>query len=146
MGIRLGSQSCMTMSVSSLNTFHPKKQSCVIDNTNNSESMPHWVIRFLWRSASEDFFCIGKPSVQGSLKHAGISGNVFCTSLLSIVSGVFAFFLLTRIDAWQQIKANNIPTAFISAAPILGLSLILDDYVGHLCEALAPYPEVLQIR
>lgn len=84
--------------------------------------------------------------MQGSLKHAGISGNVFCTSLLSIVSGVFAFFLLTRIDAWQQIKANNIPTAFISAAPILGLSLILDDYVGHLCEALAPYPEVLQIR
>lgn len=67
-------------------------------------------------------------------------------TLLSIVSGVFAFFQLTKIDEWQQIKANNIPTALISAAFILGLSLILDDYVGHLCEALVPYPKVLQIR
>jgi uncharacterized membrane protein YjfL (UPF0719 family) len=67
-------------------------------------------------------------------------------TLLSIGAGVFAFFQLTRIDEWQQIKANNIPTALISAAFILGLSLILDDYVGQLCEALVPYPKVLQIR
>ena len=33
-----------------------------------------------------------------------------------------------------------------SAAIIIGMSLIMDEYVGHLCEALIPYPEVLQIR
>jgi uncharacterized membrane protein YjfL (UPF0719 family) len=67
-------------------------------------------------------------------------------TFLVIVSGIFAFFQLTHIDEWQQIKANNIPTALISAAFILGLTLILDDYVGQLCEALVPYPDVLQIR
>jgi uncharacterized membrane protein YjfL (UPF0719 family) len=67
-------------------------------------------------------------------------------TFLVIVSGVFAFFQLTHIDEWQQIKANNIPTALISAAFILGLTLILDDYVGQLCEALVPYPDVFQIR
>jgi hypothetical protein len=24
--------------------------------------------------------------------------------------------------------------------------LIMDDYIGHLCEALIPYPDVIQIR
>jgi uncharacterized membrane protein YjfL (UPF0719 family) len=67
-------------------------------------------------------------------------------TFLVIVSGVFVFFQLTHIDEWQQIKANNLPTALISAAFILGLTLILDDYVGQLCEALVPYPDVLQIR
>lgn len=46
----------------------------------------------------------------------------------------------------EQIKLNNIPTALISAALILGMSLIMDDYIGHLCEALIPYPAVTQIR
>jgi hypothetical protein len=41
---------------------------------------------------------------------------------------------------------NNIPTALISAALIVGMALIMDDYIGHLCEALIPYPQVLQIR
>jgi hypothetical protein len=41
---------------------------------------------------------------------------------------------------------NNIPTALISAALIVGMSLIMDDYIGHLCEALIPYPSVMQIR
>jgi uncharacterized membrane protein YjfL (UPF0719 family) len=57
-----------------------------------------------------------------------------------------AFFQLTHINEWQEIKNNNIPTALISAALILGMSLIMDDYIGHLCEALIPYPSVLQIR
>jgi hypothetical protein len=28
----------------------------------------------------------------------------------------------------------------------LGISIVLRDYVGHLCESLVPYPEVLNIR
>jgi uncharacterized membrane protein YjfL (UPF0719 family) len=46
----------------------------------------------------------------------------------------------------EQIKANNIATAIITVAFILGLSIIMDEYVGHLCEALIPYPSVLEIR
>ena len=63
-----------------------------------------------------------------------------------IFSSIFIFFQLTHINEWEQIKLNNIPTSLISAALILGLALIMDDYIGHLCEALIPYPDVIQIR
>jgi len=63
-----------------------------------------------------------------------------------IFSSIFIFFQLTQINEWEQIKLNNIPTSLISAALILGLALIMDDYIGHLCEALIPYPDVIQIR
>jgi hypothetical protein len=63
-----------------------------------------------------------------------------------IFSSIFIFFQLTKINEWEQIKLNNIPTSLISAALILGLSLIMDEYIGHLCEALIPYPDVIQIR
>lgn len=66
-------------------------------------------------------------------------------TLLVIFAGVFAFFQLTSINEWEQIRNNNIPTAVISAALIIGLSLIMRDHIGHLCEGLIPYPEVLQI-
>jgi uncharacterized membrane protein YjfL (UPF0719 family) len=66
-------------------------------------------------------------------------------TILVIFSGVFAFFQMTNINEWEEIKNNNIPTAIISAALIIGLSLIMNDHVGHLCEGLIPYPEVLQI-
>jgi uncharacterized membrane protein YjfL (UPF0719 family) len=67
-------------------------------------------------------------------------------TLIIIFSAVIAFFQLTHINEWEEIKRNNIPTALISAALIVCLSLIVDDYIGHLCEALIPYPSVMQIR
>ena len=67
-------------------------------------------------------------------------------TLLVIFTSMAAFFQLTQINEWEQIKLNNIPTALISSALILGMSLIMDDYIGHLCEALIPYPSMLQIR
>lgn len=73
-----------------------------------------------------------------------IIGIIF--TLAVIASAVFIFFQLTQINEWEQIKLNNIPTALISAALILGISMIMDDYIGHLCEALIPYPAILQIR
>lgn len=66
-------------------------------------------------------------------------------TLLVIFAGVFAFFQMTRINEWEQIRKDNIPTAVISAALIIGLSLIMMDHIGHLCEGLIPYPDVLQI-
>ena len=71
--------------------------------------------------------------------------GIFFT-LAVIAASIFIFFQLTQINEWEQIKLNNIPTALISAALILGLSMIMDDYIGHLCEALIPYPAILQIR
>jgi uncharacterized membrane protein YjfL (UPF0719 family) len=73
-----------------------------------------------------------------------VIGLIF--TLAVIFSSMAVFFQLTQINEWEQIKLNNIPTALISAGLILGMSLIMDDYIGHLCEALIPYPSVLQIR
>lgn len=73
-----------------------------------------------------------------------VIGIIF--TLIVIAASIFAFFQLTQINEWEQIKLNNIPTALISAALILGMSLIIDDYIGHLCEALIPYPAILDIR
>lgn len=71
-------------------------------------------------------------------------GLVF--TLLIIAASVYTYFQLTKVDEWEQIKQNHFATALISAAFILGISMIMDDYVGQLCEALIPYPTVLQIR
>jgi len=60
--------------------------------------------------------------------------------------GITVLFQLTKINEWEEIKNNNIPTAIISAALIVGLSIIMKDHVATVCEMLIPYPEVLQIR
>jgi uncharacterized membrane protein YjfL (UPF0719 family) len=49
---------------------------------------------------------------------------------------------LTKIDEGQEIKNNNIAVALITAAIIVGLSIIVDEYVGIVCEALIPYPQI----
>lgn len=67
-------------------------------------------------------------------------------SLIVIAGGIIVLFQLTHVNEWEEIKNNNIPTALISAALILGLSLIMRDHVSGICEMLVPYPEVLQIR
>ncbi|MFM2134917.1 MAG: hypothetical protein RL021_317 [Bacteroidota bacterium] len=67
-------------------------------------------------------------------------------SLLVIAGGIIVLFQLTHVNEWEEIKNNNLPTALISAALILGLSLIMRDHVAGVCEMLVPYPEVLQIR
>jgi uncharacterized membrane protein YjfL (UPF0719 family) len=99
-------------------------------------------IRFLNQS---EVFNI--QSCMTSLVYVGIFVviGIVCT-IMVIAGGVFTFFQLTQVNEWAEIKQNNIPTSLISAAIIVGLSLIMDEYVGHLCEALIPYPDVLQIR
>jgi uncharacterized membrane protein YjfL (UPF0719 family) len=53
---------------------------------------------------------------------------------------------MTHVNEWEELKNNNTTIALISAAIILGLAYIVDDYVGHLCEIIVPYPDVLQIK
>lgn len=65
----------------------------------------------------------------------------FC-AILVISSGLFVLFNLTKIDEGQEIKNNNISVALITAAVVIGLSIIVDEYVGILCEALIPYPQI----
>ncbi len=67
-------------------------------------------------------------------------------SIMTVAGGIIVLFQLTHVNEWQEIKSNNIPTALISAALILGLSLIIKDNVSSVCEMLVPYPEVLHIR
>lgn len=55
-------------------------------------------------------------------------------------------FQLTKENEWEEIRRNNVATALISAALILGLAIIMKDHVAGVCEMLIPYPAVLQIR
>ena len=90
---------------------------------------------------------IGVVTVSTSLGYVIIFlllGIVF--SFIVIIGGIFVFFQLTQINEWEEIKNNNIATALISAALILGLALIMRDHVSSICEMLVPYPEVLKIR
>ena len=67
-------------------------------------------------------------------------------TFLLIASSVFALFYMTNVNEWDEIKNNNIVIALISGAIIIGLSVIMDNYVGNLCEAIVPYPEVFNVH
>lgn len=67
-------------------------------------------------------------------------------SMLVIAGGILILFQLTHINEWEEIKKNNVASALVSAALILGLSIIMKDQVASVCEMLIPYPEVLNIR
>ncbi|MBU6332618.1 MAG: DUF350 domain-containing protein [Bacteroidetes bacterium] len=71
--------------------------------------------------------------------------GVLCILAL-IASATFLLFFVSRVDEWQEIKNNNLGVALISAAVVLGLSLVMGDYVGHLCESILPYPDNMFIR
>lgn len=67
-------------------------------------------------------------------------------SLMVIAGGVLILFQLTRVNEWEKIRNNQVSTAVVSAALIIGLSLVMKDQVALLCEMLIPYPEVIPIR
>jgi len=67
-------------------------------------------------------------------------------SFLVIGAGIVVLFQLTQVNEWEEIRKNNIPTAIISAALILGLAFIMKDHVASVCEMLIPYPAIMQIR
>ncbi len=73
-----------------------------------------------------------------------IIGIVF--SFLVVAGGIVVLFQLTHVNEWEEIKKNNISTALISAALILGLAIIMKDHVASVCEMLIPYPSILEIR
>jgi uncharacterized membrane protein YjfL (UPF0719 family) len=95
-------------------------------------------IRFLNQTNGIDF-----ESVGVSLAYVALFSliGIFCTMLV-IGGGLFTLFQMTHINEGEEIKNNNIPTALITIAIIIGLAIIMDDYVGTLCEALIPYPEI----
>jgi uncharacterized membrane protein YjfL (UPF0719 family) len=71
--------------------------------------------------------------------------GIFFTFLV-IAGGIGTFFQLTKVNEWDEIKNNNIEMSLISVALIIGLSMIVSQYIGFLCEALIPYPTVMQIN
>jgi uncharacterized membrane protein YjfL (UPF0719 family) len=99
-------------------------------------------IRFL---NANDTFTVNQIGVSLAYVTAFVLIGIVFT-LLIIGGGIVVFFQLTQTNEWDEIRKNNVASSLISAAIIVGLSLIMDDYIGHLCEALIPYPEVMQIR
>jgi hypothetical protein len=67
-------------------------------------------------------------------------------SFLVIAGGIIILFQLTHVNEWEELKSNNIKTAIISSALILGLSLIMKEQVSVVCEMFIPYPQVMQIH
>lgn len=99
------------------------------------------VIRFLNQEN------IAMKSVLLSLGYVGlfvIIGMLF--SFLVIAGGIIVLFQLTHVNEWQELKNNNLKTALISAALIIGLSLIMREQVGMVCEMFIPYPQVMQVN
>ena len=70
-----------------------------------------------------------------------ITIGLFCT-ILVIGSGLLVLFQLTKVNEGEEIRKNNIGISLITIAIILGLSIIVDEYVGALCETLIPYPAI----
>jgi len=68
------------------------------------------------------------------------------SSALVIWGGVTIFFQLTAVNEIDELKKDNLATSLITTAMIVGLAFIMSDYVGQLCEALIPYPDVNFIR
>ena len=95
-------------------------------------------IRFLNQNNEIDF-----QSVGVSLGYVALFAliGIFCTMMV-IAGGLFTLFQMTHNNEGEDIKNNNIATALITIAIIIGLSIIMDDYVGSLCEALIPYPAI----
>ena len=67
--------------------------------------------------------------------------GIVCTVVI-LAMGIFMIFQMTKVNEMEEIKQNKINASLITVALIIGLSLIIDDYCGQLCEALIPYPEV----
>ncbi len=98
-------------------------------------------IRFINQSA------VSVSTVSSSLGYVIlflIIGVLF--SMLVVAGGILVLFQLTHINEWEEIRKNNIATAIISSALILGLALIMKDQVAGVCEMLVPYPEAITIR
>jgi hypothetical protein len=67
-------------------------------------------------------------------------------TLLVVVGGLLTIFQMTKVNEIEEMKNKRINSSLVAAALIIGIAYIVNDYCGNLCEALIPYPEVLQIR
>jgi hypothetical protein len=67
-------------------------------------------------------------------------------TFIVITGGLVTIFQMTKVNEIEEMKAKRINSSLVAAALIVGISYIVCDYCGHLCEAMIPYPEVLQIR
>ena len=52
---------------------------------------------------------------------------------------------LTKIDEFEEIKQNKISTAIVLSSIMIGLAIIMEDNIGHLCEIIIPYSKLIQI-
>ena len=67
-------------------------------------------------------------------------------TLVVIIGGLLTIFQMTKVNEIEELKNKKINSSLVAAALIIGISFIVSDYCGLLCEALIPYPEVLQIH
>ncbi len=67
-------------------------------------------------------------------------------TLLVITGGLVTIFQMTKINEIEEMKAKRLNSSLVAAAFIVAIAYIVSAYCGHLCEALVPYPEVIQIR
>jgi uncharacterized membrane protein YjfL (UPF0719 family) len=68
------------------------------------------------------------------------------TTVIIVIGGLLTIFQMTKVNEIEEIKNKKINSSLVAAALIIGISFIVSDYCGHFCEALIPYPEVLEIR
>jgi uncharacterized membrane protein YjfL (UPF0719 family) len=52
---------------------------------------------------------------------------------------------LTKIDEFEDIKNNKTYTSIVLSSIIIGLSIIMESSIGHLCEIIIPFSNLIQI-
>ena len=66
-------------------------------------------------------------------------------TILIIFSALYFLMKLTKIDEFEEIKQNKISTAIVLSSIMIGLAIIMEDNIGHLCEIIIPYSKLIQI-
>lgn len=68
------------------------------------------------------------------------------TTFVVIAGGLIAIFKVTKVNEIAGMKGKRLNSTLVAVALIIGISYIVSDYCGHLCEAFLPYPKLFQIK
>ena len=66
-------------------------------------------------------------------------------TVIIVFSALYLFMKLTKIDEFEDIKNNKTYTSIVLSSIIIGLSIIMESSIGHLCEIIIPFSNLIQI-
>jgi hypothetical protein len=90
---------------------------------------------------------ISISNMGSALGYIALFAIIGILATLIIISGsLVTIFQMTKINEIEELKAKRVNSSLVATAFIIGISFIVNDYCGNLCEAMIPYPDLLQIK